>query len=164
LIDSSSAILLFKAGWASIAARAWRLMVPPSVARELTVARRTGAADFLRMMAAGWIQVKAPETSTTAVDRSRMGQGEKDVLRLYHSGCGAFIIVDDGRAAGFCRDRSIPYTNALLVPRILALAGEALPCDWHAGMAALSRLGRYSEAVRRYARDCPDWRLAAFKP
>jgi hypothetical protein len=166
VIDSSSAILLFKVGWISLAAASWRLLLPPSVARELTVPRMPGARAFERMIAEGRLVLAdpGPEAATPDGAAGRLGAGERDALGLYLSGWGAFVIVDDGRAASVCRTRGIPYINALLVPRVLSRAGQPLPCPWRTAMEELCRQGRYSETVRRHAYGCSDRSLEPFRP
>jgi hypothetical protein len=166
LIDSSSAIILFKADVVDTAADAWSLMAPASVIDELTVVDQPGAKWFDRMAASGRLQPIAPSPPGSNPFRrlDRMGKGERDTLRLYLDGWGDFVLVDDGQAAGFCRKHRIPYTSALLVPRILALAGIALSGGSGAAMERVFRLGRYSDEVLAYARNCPDDHLERFLP
>ncbi len=167
LIDSSSAIILFKAGVADTAADAWCLMAPTSVIDELTVANQPGARWFGQMAASGRLHPIALDNRPSEKpprNLERMGHGERDTLQLFLDGWGDFVLVDDGQAAGFCRRHRIPYTNALLVPRILALAGVALNGGSRAAMERVSKMGRYSAEVLDYARTCPDHHLERFLP
>lgn len=166
LIDASSAILLFKAALIDLAAEAWSLTATPSVLDELAVSGQPGARTFQQMADAGRLRIAAfsPRPADRLRNRSRMGIGERDTLALYRSGTGDFIIIDDGPAAAFCRTHRIPYINALLVPRILAISGREPASDWPIAMETVFRIGRYAEAIAAYARSCPDQRLVAFLP
>lgn len=167
LIDASSAILLFKAGLIRAAAEAWALIITPSVLEELIVEGHPGTSAFRQMALTGRLSTSAPGNRPEIAfprELKRMGSGERDTLSLFLSGTGDFIVVDDGRAAGFCRTHGIPYINALLVPRILNRARVELPISWSEAMNAVFRTGRYSNDVLDYARLCADHSLEAFMP
>lgn len=167
LVDASSAILLFKAGLIGATAEAWELVITPSVMQELLVEGHPGTPVFRQMALAGRLTTSAPGKRPEIAflrDLDRMGRGERDTLNLFLSGTGEFIIIDDGRAAGFCRTHEIPYINALLVPRILERAGADLPVIWSEAMDKVFRTGRYSDDIMDYAKFCPDHSLEAFMP
>ncbi|MFZ7125290.1 MAG: hypothetical protein ACOWWM_03935 [Desulfobacterales bacterium] len=166
LIDTSSAILLYKTGLIGTAADAWRLLAVPAVVEELMVDGQPGTPEFGGMLAAGRLGAIGTPTrkSPRIPELERLGAGERDTIMAFLNGSGSFILIDDGPAAGYCRSRSIPYINALLVPRILALAGIHVPAGWPVAMTAVDRAGRYSDAIRDHARHCPDRWLEPFLP
>lgn len=168
LIDSSSAILLFKSGWLDATLRHYHLKTGPSVFSELTVRGYPGAARFQTLVAGGQIELlpfikDLPDKEAVALNK--MGPGERECISHFLAGSGYFILLDDGRGAHYCRDRGIPYTNALLMPRILALADPEISAQAVANaMAQIGRHGRYAAWVRDYAHTCEDAALAPFLP
>ena len=95
---------------------------------------------------------------------SALGKGEKDTILLFLCGAGDFIIIDDGRGAGFCRDHRIPYINSLLVARILLLSRMISEDVFQKKIEMLTRLGRYSQKIIDYAATCPSQEMALFMP
>ncbi len=144
LVDSSSAILLFKSGWLDAAIDHYLLQTGRAAFRELTVRGYPGADRFRDLFAQGIIHV-LPAGARVAGDSAlnAMGAGESECIRHYLTGAGAFILLDDGKAAAYCRARRIPYINALLLPRILALTDEGITARIVAdAMARIYALGR----------------------
>lgn len=165
IIDSSSAILLFKAGIFDCAAAAYDLIVTPSVAGELTRSGHDGSSHFANALAAGRLKtVEDEKCGGSCPELSRLGQGERDSIALYLSGSGIFIIMDDGRGDRICRDMGIPYINALLVARILRDCREIDEDRYAEAFGALLRVGRYSADIVSFARDCEKNRLKDFYP
>lgn len=168
LIDSSSAILLHKSGWLDATWAKFHLKTGRAVFRELTIPGYPGADRFQRLVAAGEMEVlplidTPPGSGDAALNE--MGPGERECITLFLAGSGQFILLDDGRGARYCRDHRIPYVNALLIPRILALADPTIGVQAVAdAMAQISHLGRYATWVRDYARNCEDTTLAPFLP
>jgi hypothetical protein len=168
LIDSSSMILLYKCGWLDATLANYRLLTGRTVSQELTVPGYPGADRFQRLAANGRIEVlpivDALHTSKDA-SLNEMGPGERECISHFLAGSGQFILLDDGQGARYCRAHRIPYTNALMIPRILALAdptiNEQIVAD---AMAEIARLGRYATWVLEYARNCEDAALSPFLP
>ncbi len=82
-------------------------------------------------------------------------KGEGDTILLWLS----FILMDNRKGAAFCRDYEIPYSSAILFPRILALSGHFFPDECAEKTEQLIRNGRYSRKIIAYARNCPDREL-----
>jgi hypothetical protein len=168
LIDASSAILLFKSGWLDATLERYRLQTGRAAARELTIPGYPGAARFRELAAARRIEVlpvaaAAADSGDAALNS--MGPGERECILHFQSGSGHFILMDDGRGAAYCRDHGIPYTNALLMPRILALADPGIGAQaLREATARIYGLGRYAPWVLDYARQCDDAILAPFRP
>ncbi|MBL0712307.1 MAG: hypothetical protein JJV98_01285 [Desulfosarcina sp.] len=167
LIDTSSAILLFKSGWFDATLDHYRLRTGRAAVRELTVPGYPGAAFFQGLVEQGRIDVlpAAAGPETRDPDLAGMGPGERECIQHYLTGAGQFILMDDGRGATYCRDNNIPYVNALLMPRILALADPVIARQGVSGaMAQIYRLGRYAPWILDFARDCADEVLTPFRP
>ena len=163
LVDSSSAIILFKSDLFGRTMGFYRVVMARSVFLELTVADRPGAEAFKGIREEGLIHVADAHDMIRPVDEmERLGRGERDTILLYLAGAGEFIILDDGRGSAYCRRRRIPHINALLVPRILKRAGliTADQCGFH--MKTVRRHGRYSRRVAEFALNCEDDALGAF--
>lgn len=166
LLDASSAILLFKSGWMEALLERYRVVTGPGAFREMTVRGYSGAAQFERWHGDSRITIHSPPTTTNerAADWAHLDLGERDCIDLYHAGAGAFILIDDGPAAVFCRRNAIPYVNALLVPRLLGAGASAPGAEVIAAMQTIFKLGRYAPWVMEYALNCPCEGLSLFLP
>jgi predicted nucleic acid-binding protein len=165
LVDASSAILLHKADLLLEMQAAFRLCVTASVYGELTHYQRPGARAFARSCRDHQISILTPNcASGSHALPANLHQGERDTLLCFLDGGADFIIIDDGRGAGFCRRMAIPYVNALLCPRMLASADRLTPAGAREAMARIADLGRYSNWVKHYAATCSDTALSAFLP
>lgn len=166
LIDTSSAILLFKSNWMAPLMDHYRVGAGPKVFEELTVTGRPGSGEFVRWQQEERLVLHTPKGSAaeTADNLKRLGPGERECIALYQAGAAAFIIIDDGPAAAFCRQSAIPYVNALLIPRLL----DPHPANDGSGVAdavrAISAGGRYAPWVLEYALTCHPDALAFFRP
>ena len=167
LVDSSSAILLYKSGWLNATLDLFVLKTSRAASRELTVPGYPGAARFRHLFERGQIEILPAADAAIDADEAlnALGAGERECIRHFLTGAGSFILLDDGRAASYCRDRKIPYVNALLVPRILALANTSLSAPAVAdAMAHIYALGHYAPWIWDHARSCSDAALAPFRP
>jgi hypothetical protein len=162
-MDASSAILLHKGGLLHDATAVYRVAVSPSVAAEVTAPGHVGSETLGRMLARGAIAVVAPPLSPEALPVG-LHAGERDILALFQAGHGDFVLIDDGKAAAFCRDTGIPYLNALLLPRVLSLAGRISRDTCLKATTTITDAGRYAEWVIRYARDAENAVLTPFLP
>ena len=170
LIDSSSAILLYKSGLFCTLVEAYQIVMTGSVFAELTVAGYPGARVFAEYAATNLVSIRSPATDLLAAGLSNnalpsLDIGERDTIRCYErAGPDSFIIIDDGRAAQYCRRHKIPYINALLFARIAYLTGMLSERDFHDRYAKLVAIGRYSEEIMTYAQQCSTREIAFFFP
>lgn len=156
IIDASSAIILYKTDLFDHLTRAYHLVMTRSVYHELIVCGYPGAEVFANNFRLGKFSITRPEAIAATVPPldsaiPRMDRGERDTILAYASGAADFIIIDDGRAAGFCRKQTIPYINALLCPRVLFFAGRISETTCCAKTAGIINIGRYSAAVINHA-------------
>jgi len=168
-MDSSSAILLHKIGWFGRVTDVYRVMMATSVFCEVTMDGYAGSQAFRRYRGQKRLRVLDPDPvsarhSSDFTYRRLSGAGERDTLQLYRQGIGDFVIVDDRAAAVTCRDIAIPHMNALLVPRVLYMAGRCSHDSFRRGTDAVISIGRYSDHVLRTAKSLSDEAFQAFLP
>ncbi len=167
LIDSSSAILLFKADLFDLVASAYKMIMAESVFREITQKGYPGADHFGDFHQKGLIFVETAKTNKLidqqeAKASDEMDQGETDTINLYPFFPDSFLIMDDGRGARWCLQTKIPFINALLVPKVLMFS-DLVPKDNCVNkMILLCELGRYSNQVKDWAFSCSKEDLAFF--
>ena len=168
LIDASSAILLHKGGLFKDMAAAYRLTVAGAVRDELTREGYPGAATFAAALADGRLthldMADIPVDPALQDHCARLHAGERATLTAMMAGRGAFVVMDDGAGAHFCRTHGLAYVNALLCPRILRLAGRISAAAAEGHMARIRRQGRYAAAIVAFAVDCEDAVLRPFLP
>ncbi|GBC63982.1 hypothetical protein DENIS_4982 [Desulfonema ishimotonii] len=165
--DTSSAILLFKAGLFETLCECYNVVIAEAVYEEMIVAGHPGAAYFRE--ACRHLR-KAPEPSAAQRIRQRdtalgrLDRGERDTVILYRGGGGDFVIIDDYKGAVYCRNHSIPYINALLFPRLLYITERLSYAEYFVSTETLIRHGRYARKIIRYAMTCDLNALCFFLP
>ena len=166
LIDTSSAILLFKSGWMPPLMEHYQVGTGPVVYQEMTVLHHPGATSFARWRKEHRLVLHASNGAGIEPDDdlNRLHQGERECIRLLYEGAGAFIILDDGRGAAYCRRKAIPYVNALLIPRLLSTDLTGCNAAVAAAIHAIYAEGHYAPWVRDYALNCPAQEIAFFLP
>ncbi|MGD9332019.1 MAG: hypothetical protein PVJ53_11950 [Desulfobacterales bacterium] len=164
LIDASSAILLFKTDWMEALLASYRVMTGPSAFREMTVKNYPGARAFARWRRENRLAIENPCPSGRGSGSlaPRLDPGERECIDLYHAGKAAFVIIDDGPGAAFCRREAIPFVNALLIPRLVG-AGVGRS-SVTAAMGKIYAHGRYARWVLKHALSCASEELAFFLP
>lgn len=150
-IDSSSAIILYRANFFEEAASCLRLIYAESVIREITVPERPGSERFslIRHLYPGDIyDVGLAEPGESF---SLSWEGERDTINLYLSGYADYVITDDKKGASFCRKRNIPHINALLLPGVLFFSGRIPAEKRKKAESLILHIGRYSKEVSEKA-------------
>jgi hypothetical protein len=167
LIDSSSTILLFKSNLLEHTISHYNIILTESVYKELTRSALPGSQDVKQYRENGMIAVMPDSNETIPgtvehVSVEYLGRGEHDTILLFLRGCGELIIMDDGKGANACKRNRIPYINALLVPRVLLIAGKLSADECDEFIRRIVDCGRYSEKIIDYAKSCPDDALTQF--
>ena len=169
IIDASSAILLYKAGLIDISCEMLQLLMTRSVFEEVTVPQQVGAGGF-RVLAGrqpGIIVLDDPRenvSNTLVTDIGRLHRGERDTLHHYLIGAARFVVIDDGKAVRVCRRHGIPHVNALLFPTLLYFAKRLSADQTDRYFMRLCKLGRYSDRVVAWAKNCTAGELDFFMP
>jgi hypothetical protein len=170
LTDSSSAILLYRAGLFSKITTLYELVMTSSVFAELTVTGYPGATAFENAQQRGEVTVVSlrEETAHTQpyedLKALAWGPGERDTIVQYYRGMGDFVLVDDKKAAEYCANRDIPFINALLAARLLHLVKFISVNEYEKAKQKLLTIGRYSDSIISYALHCPRDKLSFFAP
>ncbi len=168
ILDSSSAILLFKAGIIDYLLSEYSVACPESVYSEITRNREyPGARSFINFTNNGLISVRSINNNYHLLPDKKignLGKGESDCIRLYYQEDGDFIILDDKRGGNYCRKANIPFINALLVPRILFLSKLFSDNEYEARFNNIISEGRYSHDIKNYASKVDSKELAFFMP
>jgi len=166
LIDTSSAILLFKSDWMIPLLNGYRVGTGPAAFQEMTVTGYPGARAFAHWQQKHQLTIHSPcaPDVTREKDLRRLDPGERECIRLYTRGMGTFIIIDDGPGAAYCRRKTIPYVNALLIPRLLSPGATANGAGVAAAIRKIYACGRYASWVLEYALSCPAEDLTFFLP
>jgi len=165
LIDSSSAILLYKSGLIQTLTSTFDVRVGTVVYKELTCSGYPGCEQFKKYFQGKqleWQKKKGEEYCPHPMIIAALDPGERQTLLLFQEGLADFIIVDDGSAVRCCQKLSIPHINALLVPRIFCIAGKISREVCRQKMGQLTEIGHYGRNVIDYAWRCVDSRLIFF--
>lgn len=162
IIDSSSAILLFRCNIFLHFLDYCIPVIPESVLREITLKGYSGADFFTELAGKGIIKVCKPEPEQVSKIKKRMHSGESEAISLFYEGKGDFVIIDDGKGGVFCRDNSIPYINALLTVKILFFKQLVSEQEYYSAWNWLVSNGRYSRYVLSWADDADESKLAFF--
>lgn len=159
IADASSAILLYKTKLFEVFLNKHNVAMPRSVYNEITRSGYTGADDFIKYNKNNKINIL--DTSSKHENFSvKLDEGERDVIIQYNELLktkpkkNLFILVDDGRCAQYCKKNFIPYINALLVPKILFFSNVLSEQDLIIHEKKITSIGRYSDKVLCYAKNC----------
>ena len=170
LIDASSTILLYKATLFSKLAGLYALIMTASVFDELTVTGYPGAKVFKNARHHEKFTVVSLQEGTAhpggdpCTEALVGGTGERDTIAQYFQDMGDFIIVDDKKAAEYCKNNKVPFINALLCARLLSLRNFISENEYDQAMQKLLSIGRYSDTIINYALNCPLPKLRFFVP
>ncbi|MDJ0621856.1 MAG: hypothetical protein QNJ17_02755 [Desulfocapsaceae bacterium] len=158
IADSSSIILLQKVDLFDVFCDQYNLVITEDVFAELTSNGKKGSA-YLRKVLRDWVRQPLPES----IDHS-MGQGEASSIALFLEGGGDFVLLDDKKGANYCRNKSIPFINSLLVSRLLYISGAIDAAAYDRTTMQLTKQGYYSEKIINRAENINKNELSRFLP
>jgi hypothetical protein len=169
MVDSSSAILLYKSGLFTHLLETYHIAMTASVYEELTVPGYPGAGEFRQSAKSGVVTIQSPAGMLLPGEGANslyaMDRGERDTIHCYvANGSITFIILDDGRAARSCCRAGIPFINALLFARIAYLSGLLPETEYDEKYKELVRIGRYAPEVTAFVRHCSCGDMVFFLP
>lgn len=159
LLDSSSAIILLKAGLLKDLSDIYHVFVTGAVLHELTRGRRYGVDIFRQYVRLNRIAVIELEDVINLKSGNldlpdSLGRGERNTIRCFMSGSFDFMILDDGRAARFCKENNMDFINALLFPKLLNFMGYLSLQECNKKLNRVINFGRYSAEIVEWARNC----------
>ena len=149
--------------------RTYRIMATQAVYNEISLPGYPGAGVFKNHYLQRHMTV-IPAVTDSGVAAAMpptlrsLDAGERETILQYTQAEALFIIIDDRQGSAYCRDNRIPYVNALLIVRILFLAGKMTEIDYHTLSSAVIEQGRYSPRIIRYGHGCSKQSLAYFMP
>lgn len=156
--DSSSIILLQKVSLLERFLANYQVVIAGEVYKEITRPQKAGAAELQRLF------MGAVQPAGENHIHKGMGRGESETICLYEENRAEFIIVDDKKAAQYCRTHDIPFINCLLLPRILHAAGCIGSEQCRGVLPVLIREGYYSKSIIGQAQDIAGPVLKRFYP
>jgi len=162
VIDTSSAILLLKADLLEKLIARYQILIPQTVYNELTKENQFGSNKFSSLFKKNVLHLKN-EYKEKKVEFPLHG-GEKDTVLLYLQGKCDFIIIDDRKGIRFCKQNSIPFINALIVPKILYFIGDIDHKQYCTKTNLITQIGRYSYRVLDLAQKINQKDLEIFFP
>jgi hypothetical protein len=166
IIDTSSAILLFKSGIITDFLSAYNVVMTKSVQDEILQDGYPGSNEFKNYFKRKSIKLISGKkiTRNNSTGLLKLDKGERDSINVYLNGIGDFVVIDDGQGASFCKKEKIPYINALLVPRILFDSKKINRHIFKKKMGMVIGIGRYTQPIIEYAYNCPNKDLECFLP
>jgi len=149
ICDTSSLILLYKAGLSDYLVSNYEVIITDEVNRELCKDGYAGGCYFKGLIING--NIRTVNSAGTFKTGTAMDMGELTVLESFIFGAGECILMDDGRGARYCRDNGLPYVNALLVIRSMFLRRRCSESFYEAKFDWFSQWGRYSRSILDWA-------------
>jgi len=144
--DSSSLILLAKTGLLSLLCENASLFITQTIEEEI----RFDSIDsrLIRdLIAEGAIMVMKIEENDLPVSLHR---GERSAIMLFRMLNADYLLIDDKKAALYCKRNAIPYINALLVPQYLRMCRIIDEQTMKQKVMLLSEIGHYAAWIREY--------------
>ncbi|MFH2130321.1 MAG: hypothetical protein ABIK68_08090 [bacterium] len=169
IVDTSSAILLFKSELIVQLVKSYRTLITVSVYDELTQQGYAGSDKFRQLCNRKQIQILTSQKDTVPEKQKypelpALNRGERDTITQQMLGAADFIIIDDGRALKYCKKVGLPFINALLFPRILFQNRSISEAEYHHKMAEIIQYGRYSKKIIHIASTFSDQAIQPFLP
>jgi len=166
IIDTSSAILLFKSDIISNFLSAYNVAMTKSVQDEILQEGYPGSKEFKNYFKRKSIKLISGEKimQINSTGLLKLDKGERDSIYVYLNRTGDFVVIDDGQGASFCKKEKIPYINALLVPRILFESQKTSHHVFKTKMGMIIGIGRYTQPIIDYAHNCSNKDLESFLP
>ncbi len=147
IADSSSLILLTKAGLLKPLLDTFQVIVPPLVYEEMTRKDQPDGRLLRTCLQEGLYQIQTP--SVLNHNAHGLKGGDREVFIL-HQELGGTILTDDGRLAALCRRQRLPYLNALTAAVDIWRYHHIDFSTLYQALLRLIQLGRYSDWVVAY--------------
>ncbi len=159
IADTASVILLFKAELLLHFLQIYQVKITPGVYVEITGNDYPGAKDIKKLVHSQ-NNFNIEQLQQNSLTKEMLGKlssldlGEKETIMAYLNGTAQFILIDDRKGAKFCHKHQLPFINALLCPKILYFSGEISQKSYLEKLQVLQELGRYSQRVKTYVKNC----------
>ena len=165
IIDSSSAILLYKSNFFDKLSDKYDTTITQSVFNEITCNNYPGSEYFQKLCSDQILTINNKNLKNSNNNKLlNLGTGERDSILLFTQYKFDFIIIDDGKGAKYCRNNNIPYINALLIPKIFYFSKIITEEKYLKKTEDIISLGRYSEKIIEFVYQCSIEELQPFLP
>ena len=149
--DTSSLILLAKADLLPLFCKNAKIFITQAV-KEETIFASKDSCLIQALIDSGSIDVREQK----AIDKPfSLHRGERTVIALFQRMGADYLLLDDKKAALYCRRHAIPYVNALLIPRYLRQYKIIDDQTMHNKIALLSGIGHYAGWIKTYVNRHP---------
>ncbi|MCB1158438.1 MAG: hypothetical protein H7A25_00610 [Leptospiraceae bacterium] len=149
LCDTSSALLLYRTELFILFAGYFEVCFTEEVYFELQQEGYYGYEFFKEEKENSFSIVKVKPLNDN--EFSFLHTGEASIIQAYQEGRGDFVLLDDFKGARYCRDKRIPYTSALLIPKILYYNNLINQDFMNQKTSEIIDIGRYSKKIISYA-------------
>ncbi|MGA1842745.1 MAG: hypothetical protein ACMUIU_19175 [bacterium] len=144
--DSSSLILLSKAGLLGLFCRNAHIFITQTISKEIFF--NSNDSRLIRtLISEGEITVKKIKDSGFPVS---LDKGERTAVNLFREMEADYLLLDDKKAAIYCKKNSIPYVNALLIPFYLRGCDAIDEQMMEKKITLLKGIGHYAEWIKEY--------------
>ena len=144
--DSSSLILLAKAGLLDLLCRNARILITQTITEEIFFNSKDSRL-IRALISAEKITVKKIKDSGLPAS---LDKGERTVVNLFREMEADYLLLDDKKAAIYCKRNSVPFVNALLIPLYLRKCEAIDGQTTERKITLLKEIGRYSEWIKEY--------------
>jgi predicted nucleic acid-binding protein len=144
--DSSSLILLAKVDLLGLLCKHSHIFITPEI-REEIIFDSYDSALIQTLIATGDITIKSADGIGLY---GSLGKGEKTAIALFKKIKTDYLLLDDKKAALYCRQNSLPYINALLIPLYLRRWKVIDEKMMKKKIRLLTQIGYYADWIKEY--------------
>ena len=144
--DSSSLILLAKADLLDLLCNNARIFITQTISEEIFFNSKDSKL-IQALIYSGELTVKKIKDSGLPVS---LDKGERTAITLFMEMEADYLLIDDKKAAIYCKRNSIPYINALLIPHYLRECDVIDEQIMEKKIVLLNEIGRYAKWIKEY--------------
>lgn len=144
--DSSSLILLAKVDLLGLLCKNARIFITQAISEEI-IFNSKDSRLIQALISTRQIEVKRIKEIRFPIS---LGKGERTALKLFREMEADYLLIDDKKAAIYCKKNSLPYINALLIPHYLRECEAIDEQMMKKKIMFLNEIGRYAEWIKEY--------------
>jgi len=167
IIDSSSAILLFKVNVFTQLYNCYDLFISKSVFKELTIRKYDGGLFFKELILKKHLKIIDLDNNVFYKYKNNkhlniLGKGECDSIIISLEKQVDFMIVDDKKACLLASKYKLNFVNALLFLKILFFKKNISTEKFKEEFERLCKIGYYSNYIKQFVLDVTEPELTSF--
>jgi len=155
LSDTSSLVYLAKTGLLETLVAYYNLFIPSIVLTELSIERDDQFPEtkkIKKLVDESRLQIVPVGTNYNSLQFSeaqlkRLHKGERSVLLIYPTLIPCFILIDDLKLIRICREHTIPFTSAVIIPIMLLAYQKISYLEAAFYVREITRVGFFSEKM-----------------